>query len=565
MIAGLLFPSSSTTLILARNRCRSLYRDAALFSAVLNLLHVAPALYMLQVYDRALPARSGVTLAMLTGMFMMAMAASAGLDLMRARLLVRASERLDRTLAPVILDRLLAGGAGHRTAAILRDFDAARQTLTGAGALALFDAPWTLVYVLCAFAIHPLLGVFLLAAAALLIVLSIANDRATGASIRAAVTATTAQSDAIDEMVRGHEAARALGMSHALATRALDHRRESGRMQASVGFAAASWISASKTARMALQSLSLGIGAWLAIRGDITAGAIFAASMLMARALTPIELITASWRSIVQARASHAAIDRLLATQEPRSPPMLPMPRGDVRVENLSVKAPGTALLILDNLSFELPAGEVVAITGSSGSGKSTLLRAIAGAIEPDHGTVRLDGAALGHWPVIQRSRAIGFLPQSPTLFGGTVRENICRFETDPDSSEARDIATISAAQAAGIHDFVLRLPDGYDSFIGTGGIILSAGQAQRVALARALYADPCLLVLDEPNASLDRDGEEALETAVGNARRRGATVILALHHGALVNQADQMMIMHNGRIERIGQRDVRQRAGWPT
>lgn len=555
----LIFSSpTSSTLAQARGACRRYFADAALFSAVVNILYLAPSIYMLQVYDRALPARSGATLAMLTGMFLLAVMTSAALDLLRARLLVRAGERLDHQLARPIMDRLLSARRSEAaTAAVLRDFDAARQTLTGAGVMALFDTPWAPIYLVICFLVHPALGALALIGGALLILLSVLNGRATAEPARRALSASQTHYGAIDEMLRGREVAVALGMADGLATRALRHRSESARLQTVAGFTAATYVSITKAARLALQSLALGLGAWLAIRGSVSAGAIFASSLLMARALQPIELVTATWRGIVQSRATYETLDALLAREDSVAPPALPEPTGQIRVEELRVVADPNkpAQAILHGIDFSVEAGEMIVVAGASGSGKSTLLRALAGAIEPQRGSVRLDGADLAHWPVDQRRRAIGYLPQSPTLFRGTLRENIARFDTELADPASTDAGLVRAAQAAGIHDVILRFPQGYDTVIGDGGVTLSAGQAQRVALARALYGDPCVMILDEPNASLDAEGEACLDKAIRALRARKATVIVALHHGSLIAAADRLLVMRDGRIERIGQR----------
>jgi PrtD family type I secretion system ABC transporter len=549
-------PPAARLLVAAFAAIRRHLADAALFSAVLNLLYLAPTLYMLQVYDRVVPTRGLGTLAMLTALFLLAAITVGVLDLVRTRLLIRAAIRLDRLLGGAILARLLARGGDRRSSSTLREFDTFRQTVTGTGILALFDAPWCPIYILVCFVVHPAIGGLALGGAVVLFVLSLLNERATAASLTRAGTAAGASYAAIDEMMAGAEAVRGLGMAEALVARGLRQRHESSDLQTAASFRSATFVSLTKSVRFVLQSIGLGLGAWLAVRGSISPGAIFAASLLIARALQPIELVTGSWRHIVQARVTYAAMCKLFgdpARSGERT--RLPAPIGHVEVTGLTILPPGSDRPVLNGVTLTLSPGEVVGIVGQSGAGKSTLVRALVGALTPTAGTIRLDGASLADWPEDQLGRAIGYLPQAPTLFRGTVKENVARFDTELRDPGEIDADLVRAAQRAGAHQFILRLPQGYETEIGGGGVRLSAGQAQRIALARALYGNPRFVVLDEPNAALDSEGESCLDDALAELRAGGASVVVVAHHGNVLARADRLIVLRDGRVEKIGMR----------
>ena len=549
-------PHPAPSLVAALRSCRRHLTDAAAFSALLNLLYLAPTLYMLQVYDRVVPTGGLATLTMLTGMFLLAALTVGALDLIRTRLLVRAAIRLDRQLSPPLIAKLLRRGGDRRNSYTLREFDIFRQTLTGIGVLALFDAPWCPIYILVCFLVHPAIGLLALAGAVTLFALSLLNECATATSLQRATSAASTAYAGIDEMMGGADAIQGLGMSDAMVARALRERRDSGDLQIAASFRSGTFVSLSKTVRFILQSIGLGLGAWLAVRGSISAGAIFAASLLIARALQPIELVTGSWRQIVQARATYKALSSLLrdADHEPVAT-NLPAPRGELEVSGLIVSTPGGDRALVNGVSLNVRPGEVVGIVGPSGAGKSTLARALVGALRPAAGTIRLDGASLEDWPSHQLGRALGYLPQSSTLFRGTVKENVARFDTELRDLSSIDTDLVRAAKAAGAHEFILRLPHGYETQIGAGGVRLSAGQAQRIAFARALYGDPVAVVLDEPNAALDNDGEACLNSAIADLRARGASVVVVAHHGSVLAAADRIVVMREGRIEKIGLR----------
>jgi PrtD family type I secretion system ABC transporter len=532
---------------------------AASFSALLNLLFLAPTLYMLQVYDRVVPTRGGLTLLFLTLVLVFALATLSMLDFVRSRLLVRASVRLDRQLAGAIIDTLISQRAGTRDTMnkqAMREFDVLRQALTGTGILALFDAPWTPIYILVCLMIHPWIGLVALVGTLLVLAVAWRNEKATKEPLQRANEAANRSYVSQEQTTVGAEVIRALGMREVMVRRHLYERDGMMSLQAEASFAAGRYTSMSKFLRTALQSLALGLGALLAIDDKISAGAIFASSFLLGRALAPIDLLVGGWKNIVQARGAYAMLSRLLADNPERVvPTQLPAPKGQLDVEHLVVLNPAKDGAILADISFRIVPGEVTAVIGPSGAGKSTMARAIAGAIAPDRGSVRFDSADRTDWDQDRLAQYIGYLPQDPSLFAGTVKENIARFTANGDQ-QAVDQAVVEAGQACGAHEMILRLPNGYDTMLGWGGRGLSAGQAQRVALARALFGTPNLLILDEPNAHLDAEGETSLVETLQHAKGRGAAVMVIAHRMGIMSVVDKIMVIANGRIEAFGNRD---------
>ncbi len=541
--------------------CRRHFIAAAAFSALINLLFLAPMLYMLQVYDRVIPTRGALTLLFVTIAVGLALGTLALLDWVRSRLMVRASIRLDRQLARPLLDAGLAlhgtdGGPGARQA--MRDFDVLRQALTGPSMLALFDAPWSPIYVLICFLIHPAIGVLVLAGAGLLILLTIRNERLTHGPLHEAnVAAQQAYADQ-DRVVADADVVRALGMRRALVARHLAARDIMMALQSRASMISSRYVTFSKFLRLALQSLSLGLGAWLAINNQVSVGAIFAASFLAGRALAPIDQLLGSWRTVVQARDAYASLGELLDTAEERgTPTRLPAPAGRITVEGVAVHSPTREAAIVKDISFDVKPGEVVALVGPSGSGKSTLLRAIAGAASQARGTIRIDGASITDWDPERLAVHIGYLPQETVLFAGTVRDNISRFEGMlTDNPEAIDAEVVQASIAAGAHALIQHLPKGYDTPLGLGGRGISAGQAQRIGLARAIYRTPAVLLLDEPNAHLDAEGEAQLVGAIAAAKARGAAVLIAAHRMSVFGVVDRILLLRDGQIAAFGPRD---------
>ncbi|QQV76956.1 type I secretion system permease/ATPase [Sphingomonas aliaeris] len=539
---------------------------AALFSGLVNLLYLAPSLFMLQVYDRVVPTRGGATLVVLILILIAALGVFAVLDLVRMRLLLRASVRLEKLAAPAILDLVLGAGrvtTVERTTA-LRQFNAIRGTLTGPAIVALFDAPWTPIYILVCFMLHAWIGAMAIAAMVVLTIVAIAGERATRNDLAAAGAGEGALSRSQDYSVAASEVARVLGMRGALVHRHLGERASIVAQQGVVAATSGGFLAATKFLRMLFQSLALALGAWLAIQQSISAGAIFAASLLIGRALQPVEQILGAWKNVSSARVAYQGLSAFLTRNTaPVSRTALPDPEGKIEVSGVTVRVPGGHRPILKNIGFTVAPGEVVALVGPSGAGKSTLLRVLSGAIDPDEGEVRLDGASLADWDREALGRHMGYLPQTPTLFPATVRANIARLQTTTgDDTAALDAQVIEAARRAGAHEVILRFAQGYDTMLTVregGG--LSAGQRQLVALARAVFGRPRVLLLDEPNAHLDISGEAMLTELLKQARAAGITVIVSTHRTGLLHAADRILLLRDGEVQFFKSREDAMRA----
>jgi ATP-binding cassette subfamily C protein len=394
---------------------------------------------------------------------------------------------------------------------------------------------------------------------AILFVLAVLNERASKPRIEASTKASAKAYAAQETVASQSEVVRALGMRQALITRQLRERGEAVAAQSDAQFVGGAYSGAIKFLRLILQSLALGAGAWLAVEGQISAGAIIAASVLLSRAVQPIELVVGAWNGIVQARTAWAGLVDLFAStgDQDRARTLLPTPTGLLTLEGVGVRAQGRENPLLRHVAFALQPGESLGVIGPSGAGKTTLARVIAGAMEPDAGKVRLDQADYATWDPERLARHVGYLPQDSILFAGTIKENISRFEGSLDSPPADvDAKAVKAAQAAGCHEMILKLPQGYDTPLGAGGRGLSAGQSQRVALARALYGDPCLVIFDEPNSHLDADGETALANALKGLKARGATVVLIAHRTGVLQNVDKLLVLRDGAVEGLGPRD---------
>ncbi|MFC5344037.1 type I secretion system permease/ATPase [Brevundimonas staleyi] len=545
----------SEPLFAALRQCRTHLIGAAVFSALVNLLYLTPTLYMMQVYDRVVPTAGLTTLVLVSVVALLALASLAALDWLRTRILIRAGIQLDRDLAGTILTRVTEAGGRTQGVQALRDFDGLRGAVSGQGALALFDAPWTPIYLACCFLLHPLIGVLTLVGGIVLATLAWLNERDTRPRLGRATKAGTA-AYAAQEALSGHsEVVQALGMRKAIIGRQLEGRRTATDAQAQAQLAGGRYSGAIKFFRLALQSAALGVAAFLVVKGEMSPGSIIASSVLLSRAVMPIEQLVGAWPALVQARTSWKSLIELFGKTAGHGQPRtaLPDPVGRVSVEAVGVRLPGTEKPQLRAVSLILEPGQVLGVIGASGSGKTTLARVLAGALSPDTGAVRLDGAEYGARDSDSLARHIGYLPQSPTLFAGTIKENISRFA---DAAPEVDAAAVRAARTAGVHDLIQRLPNGYDTLLGPQGMGLSAGQAQRIGLARALYGDPVLLVLDEPNASVDQDGETALIAAVEAAAARGAAVVIVAHRAGVLAKADRLLALRDGVIQAEGPRE---------
>lgn len=536
--------------------CRPHFMAVAVFSALANLLFVAPTLYLMQVYDRVLPTGGLMTLALLSGITALALGVQALMDWVRSRILVRAAAQMDlKASADVLwaaLSQRIPGTSGQRA---LQDFDTVKQALSGPVLLSLLDAPWGILYLGLTFLMHPALGVLATVTGASMIAVALVNERRTREPLQVAGAAAIRSYSTLDAAWRSLDVVGALGMRRAVVIKHLTERSQMLTSQAQASFRAASYTSVNKTLRIVVQSASVGLGALLVVRGDMSAGSLIAASFLLARALAPIEQITGAWPTLDRARNAAGSLRTLIASGADRAAvkTQLPKPIGRLSLEDVSV-ALGGGRPVLSGLTFRLEPGTITGIAGASGSGKSTLARALVGSVDLSSGMIRLDNASLDDWDAETLGSHIGYLPQDSILFEGTVKENICRFGTyaqgAPDSLDERAIA---AATVVGAHEMILSLPNGYDTRLGVSGTGLSGGQAQRVALARAFFNEPSVIVLDEPNSHLDGLAEQRLIHALVDARTRGATVVVMAHSRAVLGLADQMILLKDGQVDLSG------------
>lgn len=526
------------------------------FSAVINILSLTGAIYMLQIYDRVLTSHSIPTLVTLSVLAISLYFFLGVLDVLRGQVLVRLGAKLDRTLigpAHEALVRLPLGGAPlSQAVSPVQDVDTLQRFTASPVLPAFLDLPFMPLYIAFVFFLHPVLGSIALAGGVLLCAVTFATERFVSGPQAALHGNGTARSELADAHARNAELIHAMGLHAVVHERFVQANDVYLRGSESVRDIASAFGGVSKVVRFVLQSAILGVGAYLTLQGNISAGAIVAASIGTSRALAPVEQVIGQWSFFDSARRSYQRIRELLAAQRP-TPVRVDLERAceTLSVENVSVTAPGNDSAILSNIGFLLKAGDGVGVVGPSASGKSTLARTLTGVWPCVRGAVRLDGAALEHWDRASLGRNIGYLPQDVALFAGSVRENIARLDPHGDST-----AVIAASKAAGVHEMILRLPDGYETIIGHGGMTLSAGQRQRIALARALYGDPFLVVLDEPNSNLDAQGEAALARAVSGVRRRGGIVVVIAHRPSVLSAVNKVCVLASGRVATFGPRD---------
>lgn len=534
---------------------RGVFLSVGCFSFAMNLLMLMPTIYMLQIYDRVLASRNEFTLLMLTVIMLGIYGLEAALEVVRSRVLIRVSSTLDLQLSNRVFDasfrRYLAVRSGTPGQA-LGDLSNLRQFLTGKGILSFFDAPWAPIYLFVIFLFSPWLGLFATVATLVLVGLAYMNERMTAQALGEANRLAQAASNYAAGSLRNAEAIEAMGMLPNLRRHWQNRQMGVLRLQSDASERGALVAAVSKLFRLATQSGILGVGALLVIDNQLTPGGMISASILLGRALAPVDMAIGTWRSTVLARGAYARLNQLLeADPVPVERTALPRPQGLVTAENLVLAAPGSRNPILKGVTFAAQPGMLVAVIGPSASGKSSLARGLVGVWTPLAGTVRLDGADIAKWDKAELGPWIGYLPQDVELFDGTVAENIARFG-ERDSGKI-----VEAAQRAGVHDMILRLPDGYDTRIGEGGLALSGGQRQRVGLARAMYGDPALLVLDEPNANLDEAGDSALLEALQAMKREMRTVFVMTHRPNVLNVADTVMILAGGTIKAYGPRET--------
>jgi ATP-binding cassette subfamily C protein len=531
--------------------CRSYFVAAALFSLAINLLYLAAPLYMLQVYDRVISSASHVTLVMLTIALLMAFIALAGLDTVRARVLTRASIRLDRLLAGrVVAATVELSMSGAARSQPLRDFDTFRQFITGPGIHAIFDLPWAPIYIAVIFVLHPALGFFAFGAAVLLVLMALISEWLVREPLTQSNDAAARNYSFTEMSLRNAEVVQAMGMMGGLLQRWGRDRNRVLERQATASDRAASMQAIIRFLRLSMQSVILGLGAYLVIERSVTVGAMFAASILLGRALQPVEQIVGSWRGLVAAQGAFRRIKALLQATPLRDPALaLPRPQGKLAVDSLGYAVPGGSRPILRNVAFRIEPGEALGVIGPSGAGKSTLARHVVGVLKPSAGSVRIDGAEVSQWPSESLGQHIGYLPQDIELFADTVAANISRFQP------GRDAEVVQAAQLAGVHEMILRLPNGYETQVGEGGAVLSGGYRQRIGLARAVFGSPSLVVLDEPSSNLDSDGDAALGDCITQLRLQGTTVVIISHRPSTLNSVDKILVLRDGVAEMFGPR----------
>jgi PrtD family type I secretion system ABC transporter len=540
----------------ALRACRSAFIGVGLMSCVINLLYLTGSIFMLEVYDRVLPSRSVPTLVGLVIIAALLYMAQGVLDLIRGRILGRVGTALDESLNARVFDTvvrlpLMIGGRSEGLQP-LRDLDNVRAFLGSMGPSAFFDLPWLPFYLAICFAFHMMIGVTALAGAIILVSLTLVTEYLSRQPAREATALAARRNDLAAASRRNAEVLVSMGMAGRLSKRWRDANEKYLAGNQNASDVAGGLGAISKVLRMMLQSAVLGTGAYLVIHQEATAGIIIAGSILSARALAPVDLAIAHWKSFIAARQSWHRLNRLLEQMPVRATPtQLQNPTTRLSVEALSIAAPGDQRLIVHEVTFALNAGSGLGVIGPSGSGKSSLIRALVGVWQPVRGKVRIDGAALDQWSSDILGRHVGYLPQDVELFNGTVAQNICRF--DP---EAKSDDIISAAKEAGVHEMIIKMRDGYNTEVGEQGKALSAGQAQRVALARALYGDPFLIVLDEPNSNLDTEGDEALTRAVRAARERGAIVVVVAHRPIGIEAVDQILVLKDGRLQAFGPKE---------
>lgn len=538
----------------------------ASFSGLINVLMLSGSLFMLQVYDRVLPSRSVPTLVALIILVAVLYAFQGVLEAVRARVLTRIGAGIDETISNRVFScivrlplRTRDRGEGLQA---LRDLDQVSGFLSGPGPAALFDLPWMPLYVGICFLFHPWIGVAALIGAVLLVALTVLTDRLVRGPTKAMSGFSTRRSAIAQSSARNAEVLAAMGMSERLATRWNKANSDFREAQERASDLTSGFGAVSRILRMMLQSMVLALGAYLVIYQQATPGIIIASSILTSRALAPIELAIAHWKGFLNARQSWRRLDDLFAAMPAEGAGMeLPPPTAELAVEGVSVVAPGGRRLVVQDVEFSLQAGSGMGVIGPSGSGKSSLARALVGVWPLTRGKIRLDGAALEQWPAQSLGRHVGYLPQDVELFAGTVGQNISRFE-----DEVLSETIIAAAKAAGVHDMILRLPEGYQTEIGESGAALSAGQRQRVALARALYRDPFLVVLDEPNSNLDAAGDQALTQAIERIKARGGIVIVVAHRPSALAALDHLLVLGGGKQQAFGlKNDIARQALQPV
>ena len=547
--------SHENNLQAALKACKGSFLSVGFFSLFVNALMLAPTFYMIQVSGRVVPSSSTSTLIMLTLIMTILMLTLGSLEWVRSRIMVRISNQLDVSLSRDVyrasFKKALSSGGMDASAQSLNDLTSLRQFLTGTGLFAFFDAPWLPIYTAVMFLFHPWFGWMTVGCALVLVVLAFLNQRYTGKAISEANQQSVIANLQTTKNLRNAEVIESMGMLDTLMARWNVRQRRVLALQSDASDKGGIITSISKTFRTWAQSIMLALGAYLVITHEVNPGLMMAGSLLLGRALAPIDQMIGSWKGFVAARVQYGRLNDTLEKLNAEPKRMaLPDPEGHIQVENLVVAPPGAKAAVIRNISFVTPVGSIVGIVGPSAAGKSTLARALLGIWPPQHGTVRLDGADIAAWDKQKLGPHLGYLPQDIELFEGTISDNVARFgKVDPEK-------VVLAARIAGVHEMILQLPDGYDTVIGSEGINLSGGQRQRIGLARAIYGSPRLIVLDEPNSNLDDVGEKALAVALQKIKETGATVFIISHRPSILSRLDRVMVMAGGTITMYGARD---------
>jgi PrtD family type I secretion system ABC transporter len=527
----------------------------AVISGTVNILALTGSFYMLQVYDRVLASRSVSTLVALSVLALGLYMFQGVLEIMRSQILVRLGGRIDRQLmAPAhtaALRMSLLGRQSGEAQQPVRDTETIRTFLSGQGPIAILDMPWMPLFIGFVFLLHPILGWITLGGAVLLVAMTMLTEYKTKTPTQGLIQSNAKRSSLLDAHMRNAEVLQAMGFGHRALHRFVKANQDYLTTQQSLSDITSGFSAVSRTIRLILQSALLGVGAFLVIAGEMSAGAIIACSIASSRAYAPIEVALANWKGFIAARQAATRLSKTVDLAGDENERLeLPAPVKSLTIENITVAIPGTQRAVINGVSMQLNAGQALAVIGQSAAGKSSLARAMVGVWAPARGTIRLDGGDISNWSTDRLGEHIGYLPQDVELFDGSITDNIARFADEPDS-----LMVIAAAQAAGVHEMILRLPDGYETRLGEGGTALSAGQRQRIALARALFGNPFLVVLDEPNSNLDAEGEEALAGPIKSVRDRGGIVVVVAHRSGVLAAVDMVAVMGNGQLTAFGEK----------
>ena len=539
----------------AVSAARSALIPAGIFSLFINALALVSPLYMLQVYDRVLSSRNLMTLLFLTILAVFLYLVYGSLEALRSRVMVRGGARFENVLRTPLFESTFAAMLGRRSGTVeaqsFRDADSVREFITGGAMLAFFDLPWVPLFIAASFLLHPVFGFLAIGSGILTFIITLVNEYSTKKSLTRATQASIAAHADVSATLRNAEVMRAMGMAPGLKERWANRRDEQISWQAIASDRASAIMAGMKSFRQIVQVFILGIGGYLCLQGELSAGGIVAASIIVGRALAPIELAVSQWKNFQNARGAWGRLQDLFrAVPQDLQRMSLPAPKGNVKVEQVFAAAPGQKTPILRGVTFQIGSGEALAVIGPSAAGKSSLIRVLLGVWPAAAGTIRFDGFDVTHWHPTELGPHIGYLPQDIELFAGTIAQNIARFR------DAEHVDVIRAAELAGVHEMIQQLPNGYDTQIGDGGQALSGGQRQRIGLARALFGKPAIVVLDEPNANLDSPGEAALVGAMQHLKEIGATVIFVTHKTNMLTLADKVLLMEQGTVRLYGERE---------